>query len=96
MKMNLIKLAKIASIAILPLAAVGCLSGGGNVTSSDGNGGPGGGSVILGDPGSMGPSTGEFPRHPRRWFRPPRQTDGRWVRALEFRRGGSEPDGPDG
>ena len=78
MKVNLIKLAKIASIAILPLAAVGCLNGGGTVTSSDGtvtspggnmtlprgNGGPDGGSVLPGRPTPMGPSTGISLRQP--------------------------------
>ena len=57
MKMNLIKLAKIASIAILPLAAVGCLSGGEHVTSSGGNGDSG--SVFgPGNPSRMGNVSG--------------------------------------
>ena len=62
MKMNLIKLAKIASIAILPLAAVGCLSGGEHVTSSGGNGGLdsffGDPPDNMGDPGSGISGTG--------------------------------------
>ena len=51
MKMNLIKLAKIASIAILPLATVGCLSGGGHVMSG-GNGESNGG-YLPSNPGPM-------------------------------------------
>ena len=52
MKINLIKLAKIASIAILPLAAVGCLSGGEHVTSGGNGESPGG--FLPGNPSRMG------------------------------------------